>query len=349
VESVFPPPARTLTGALRAALARANGWDGKLHGWPKDAANCFGNGPNDLGQLQFTGPFLIRENETGATEALWPVPRHLLGRSHAGHWRPLAFFQPDQKETETDNGRCRLPRVVLPPGETTDGLTLAEAAWITSAGLTDILTGRMPKPETVPRPGTLWRFESRVGLQRDASTLNVGEGDLYSPTYVRLCRKVALGVGLAGVPDAMNGLPSLFPLGGESRLAQAEPWSGNPLPDGPPAAVFKPDSNGAVRFSVVLLTQGRFESPAPLLASGAKILSACVGKPQMIGGWDSLKNEPLALEPFHPAGSVWFCEAPAAELPKILDLHGKWLGNYQKHGFGQIVIGLWPSNSTLQQ
>jgi len=349
VESVFPPPARTLTGALRAALARTNGWDGKLHGWPKDAANCFGNGPNDLGQLQFTGPFLIRENETGATEALWPVPRHLLGRSHAGHWRPLAFLQPDEKETETDIGRCRLPRLLLPAGQRPDGLKPAGTAWITAAGLTCILGGKAPGAEMLHRPDTLWQFESRVGLQRDAATLNVGEGDLYSPTYVRLCRKVALGVGLEGVPNNMNGLPSLFPLGGESRLAQAESWHGNPVPNCPPANTFKPDSNGFVRFIVVLLTHGCFKNPAPFLSSGAKIISACVDKPQLIGGWDSLKNEPLALEPFHPAGSVWFCEAPAAELPNILAQNGQWLGDYHTHGFGQIVIGLWPSKSPLQQ
>jgi CRISPR-associated protein Cmr3 len=343
MESVFPPPARTLTGAVRAALARANGWEGKLRGWPQAVTEAFGNGPNHLGRLQFTGPFLLLNGEP-----LWPVPRHLMGRSQGGVWKPLALLRPDDVETETDQGRRRLPRVVLPPGEMPGGHKLAEAAWITAAGLTDLLAGRLPPAESVHRPDILWQFESRVGLQRDASTLNVGEGDLYSPTYVRLCRKVALGVGLAGVPPDLNGLPPLFPLGGESRLAQAEPWSGDPLPAAPPAKSFEAASGGSIRFAVVLLTPGRFEDPAPLLASGAKTVSACVGKPQFIGGWDSLRNEPLPLEQFHPAGSVWCCEAPAAEFPNILARHGQWLGDYTAHGFGQIVIGLWPSNQTAQ-
>jgi CRISPR-associated protein Cmr3 len=349
VQSVFPPPARTLTGGLRAALARANGWDGKPGGWPSNITNCLGDGPNNLGKLQFTGPFLIREKEGSGSEALWPIPRHLLGCTHEGHWKPSAFLQPDEKETETDNGRCRLPRVLLPAGQRPDGLKPAGTAWITTPGLTTILAGKNPQAEMIHQQHTLWKFESRVGLQRDAATLNVGEGDLYSPIYVRLCRKVGLGVGLEGLPNNMNGLPSIFPFGGESRLAQAESWHGNPLPNCPPNNAFIPDGNGVVRFIVVLLTHGRFRDPAPLLSSGAKIISACVDKPQLIGGWDSLKNEPLPLEPFHPAGSVWFCEAPAAELPNILAQHGKWLGEYSAHGFGQIAIGLWPSNQTLQK
>jgi CRISPR-associated protein Cmr3 len=344
VRSVFPPPARTVTGALRAALASANGWDGKVRGWPQAVTDSFGNGANNLGRLQFTGPFLVLDGEP-----LWPVPRHLLGRSHAGVWKPLALLRPDDSETETDRGRCRLPRAVLSSDDKPDGLKLAENAWIAAAGLTDLLAGKLPKPETVHRPDMLWRFESRVGLQRDASSLNVGEGDLYSPGYVRLGRNVALGVGLAGVPADLKGLPSLFPLGGESRLAQAEPWSGDPLPAAPPANSFKAANGGTICFTVLLLTPGHFEDPAPLLAPGAKTVSACVGKPHSIGGWDSLKNEPLPLEPFHPAGSVWFCEAPAAEFPNVLARHhGQWLGDYTAHGFGQIVIGLWPLNQTSQ-
>jgi CRISPR-associated protein Cmr3 len=174
----------------------------------------------------------------------------------------------------------------------------------------------------------------------------VGEGDLYSPSYIRLCRGVALGGGLTGVPDGMNNLPTLFPLGGESRLAQCEPWNGDPLPVIPNADSFQPNTEGRVEFTVVLVTPGRFADPTAFF-SGTRLVSACVGKPVPIGGWDSLANEPLPLEPFHPAGSVWFIEAPAGEFFKsIHNRHGHWLGEFAAHGFGQIVIGHWPR--TLQ-
>jgi CRISPR-associated protein Cmr3 len=360
VESVFPPPARTITGALRAALARANGWDGKRGTWPQEVTTAFGDGPNNLGQLQFIGPFLIKDNQP-----LWPLPRHLLGKAESGKctsatlgvddvsgrnlvgkaesrkWAPKTFLRPTEQPTETDQGSLRLPEI---PHSVTDrdGLKPAESAWITRAGLEAILKGGLPAADTLAKPSELWRLEARIGLRRDPATLTVGEGDLYSPVYVRLCKGVSLGVGFSGLPFGMSSLPKLFPLGGESRLAQCEPWPGNPLPSAPEANAFPADARGQVRFIILLLTPGRLDPDKPPL-DGAELVSACVGKPLFFGGWDSLKHEPLPLEPFLPAGSVWFCQAAAERLPEILRHHGRWLGRHTAHGFGQIAIGLWPS------
>ena len=343
VRSLFPPPARTLTGALRAALARANGWDGTRR-WPDALNSALGDGPENLGRLQFCGPFLLRNGLP-----LWPVPRHLLGRPQAGKWVPRAFLRPGGDTIQTDKGALRLPEIALPPGEGRAGLKLAESAWISAAGLTEALAGRLPPGEAVFGRDHLWRLESRVALERDDKTHQVREGDLYSPSYVRLCRGVALALGLADIPANIKGLPALFPLGGESRLAQAQPWDGSPLPAAPPPGSFKAGPDGLVAFALVLLTPGRFGDPAPLLGPAARTISACVGKPVPIGGWDSLNNEPLPLEPFHPAGSVWFCEAPTAQFPGVCSRHGKWLGAHTAHGFGQIVIGLWPSGQPSKE
>jgi CRISPR-associated protein Cmr3 len=338
VSSVFPPPARTLTGSVRAALARSNGWDGQHRGWPGNVTEAFGSGPNDLGKLQFSGPFLIHKSQT-----LWPVPRHVLGCSKDGAWKPAAFLRPAAVETMTDQGPRRLPEVALGQDEGRNGLKLAETSWITANGLAEILAGRGPSADTIHGPKSLWRPEPRIGLVRDSLKLSVGEDSLYSPSYVRLCRSVALGIGLTGVPVEMKCLPTLFPLGGESRLAQCEPWNGNPLPESSSAGNFKLNAEGRVEFTVILLTPGRLADPTSSF-SGARLVSACIGKPVPIGGWDSLKNEPLPLEPFHPAGSVWFYDAPADEFRKhIHGQHGHWIGGYTAHGFGQIVIGNWPS------
>lgn len=343
VESLFPPPARTLTGALRAALARANGWDGKRGGWPESVTEAFGDGPSNLGQLQFAGPFLIRQTTADQGEALWPLPRHLLGRIESDKWTPKAFLHPAEHLTETDQGRRRLPVIPRSVADC-DGLKPAESAWVARAGLNNILAGRLPSSEAIHQPADLWHTEARIGLKRDAASKTVGEGDLYSPTLVRLCRGVSLGVGFSGLSPGMNSLSGLFPLGGESRLAQVAPWSGNPFPDAPKAASFHTDPTGKVRFIVVLLTPGRFDSGKPPL-DGVELISACIGKPLFLGGWDSLKHEPLPLEPFLPAGSVWFCEAVAARIPDVLKLHGRWIGQHTAHGFGQIAIGHWPSTN----
>ena len=39
-----------------------------------------------------------------------------------------------------------------------------------------------------------------------------------------------------------------------------------------------------------------------------RVVSACLGRPQRIGGWDSLARRPLPLRSVLPSGSTLFCE-----------------------------------------
>ena len=333
VASLFPPPARTLSGALRAALAEANG------GWNGETNRLFGKDSHDLGVLQFTCPFLIKKSEKDKEDiALWPLPRHVLGRVDGGKWTPQAFLRPADSTTATDAGNINLPVIAVAHGTKRDGLKPAENAWISTAGLADLLSGEIPSSETIALAKEFWRHEPRVGLHRDEEKRTTGEGALYSPAYVRLCKDVSLGIGIAGLPPAMHPPESILPLGGESRLAHCEEWTGAPLP----AAPVLTSSDGLIAFTVTLLTPGCFKEP-PL--PGATIVSACVGKPLSIGGWDSLQRAPLPLEPFAPAGSVWFCTAPAADFAALHALHGTHLGRHAAHGFGHIIIGHWPHTS----
>lgn len=345
VASVFPPSPRTLSGAVRAALARANGWDGKDR-WPAALNSILGDGPNHLGNLQCMGPFLIESRSEGS-HPLWPAPNHLVGEARAHGWNPTGFLVPDERPTETDLGQVRLPRLAQGPGQFTGSVKPAEGFWITAAGLQKTLAGQLPPAPDLRRPERLWSHESRVGLCRDPQSRIVGEGDLYSPSFVRLAPGVALGVGVAPLPQTPLPLPRILALGGESRLASAEPWPQSPIPQPPPLDAFVARPDGTIRFVILLLTPGRFpkkHQPALYLSDNVRTVSACVGKPQWIGGWDSLSRQPLPLEPFYPAGSIWFCETDAREFPQIHAQHGQWLGEYTQHGFGQIAIGLWPAN-----
>jgi CRISPR-associated protein Cmr3 len=73
---------------------------------------------------------------------------------------------------------------------------------------------------------------------------------------------------------------------------------------------------------------------------GTTVVSACVGKPQFLGGWDSIERRPLPLRPVFPAGSTWFLEIhDPAPLQQLLT-HG--LGLKSLYGFGHAVICEWP-------
>jgi len=350
-ESQFPPSPRTVSGAIRAALARARGWNGR-DAWDKQLNAVLGNGPDDLGKLQFSGSFLLRNNQP-----LFPAPLHLLGKQEEKRdkdgkkekaWMPATFLRPADQKTLTDIGEVHLPEIALAKDDQQrEGLKPAEQHWLTIDGLQKVLAGALPEADAFIPQDALWKLERRVGLKRDASTLNTEEGELYSPAFVRLRQGIALGFALAGLPADWQ-IPSLFPLGGESRLARCEKLETVNPSSMSELAVAK---EGKIHFTIIALTPVAAQKNADISAllglDDVELISACVGKPVFFGGWNSLQREPLPLVPFHPAGSVWFCQAPATEKGKIIAWHGRWLGDRRltAHGFGQIAIGLWPLNT----
>ncbi|WP_321491787.1 type III-B CRISPR module-associated Cmr3 family protein [uncultured Desulfobacter sp.] len=348
--SQFPPSPRTIAGALRAALARANGWE-KGPTWDCSLNPVIGNGPDDLGALKFTGPFLMKNRLP-----FYPAPLHLLGKTEEENeektkekiWNPITLLRPANEKTLTDKGYIHLPET--DGNLSVKGLKPAEKRWLSKTGYQYILAGNLPGAEDLKAADSLWKIERRVGLQRNPSTLQTEEGALYSPAFVRLCKETSLGFGLSMDATKMSAgfiavLPALFPLGGESRLALCEELDTvDILPSCPELTA----GGNLVRFIVTALTPvpaQREENITALLGiDGVVGVSACVGRPVFFGGWNSIKREPLPLEPFYPPGSVWFFEAPEAALPQILALHGQWIGKKRlsAYGFGQVAIGCWP-------
>lgn len=137
--------------------------------------------------------------------------------------------------------------------------------------------------------------------------------------------------------------------GGEGRMAYCDSsTSPLPLPTAPTDSIQQ-----SLQFTVTLLTplflpadaSGRHKHPLPgdVLPglSGSRVVSAWVGKPIQIGGWNSLHREPLPLRAYLPAGSTWFCETKLEAIDAILDMHGKCIGDQTQHGLGQIALGAW--------
>lgn len=351
VRSVFPPPTPTVIGAVRAALAREQNWNGR-GSWKADLQQVLGNGSHDLGALSFRGPFVAHEKQ-----CLFPVPMHLLGsREHHGdasrQWTPTSFLAPSESAIESDLGVVRFP---VPQGRADKDGQLKEPTglWVTVDGYNKILRGELPEPNALFPSDALWRIEARVGLARDHASRSAREGELYSPAYVRLHRNVELMIDVEGIPDDWP-LPELTAFGGESRLAYCEARAGSlPLPDVPADQI-----RDSMRFTVCLLSplllpandSGGQTHPEPqgVLHSlaGSRIVSACVGKPIRIGGWNSVHREPEPLLAYLPAGSTWFCEVTRPDaLDSLLEMHGQAIGDRKAHGLGQIAIGAWPTNT----
>lgn len=368
VVSLFPPPATTLVGAIRAGLARSKDWNGTSN-WTSnpELAEVLGKDFEDLGKLSFCGPFLLREKSSQA-ELLYPMPLHVLGKTkkfNGGNepiWQPQCLLTPDSETTCCDLGDIGLlvtSAVLATPFEK-DGLKEPSSQWVTQAGLELILNGQLPQPAHVIESRDLWRHEVRVGLERCESTRTTKEGALYSPRFVRLKPGVSLVMSVTGLPDGWQ-VPTLLPLGGEGRLADCREFK-------PDAATDFSVPNGTLNVAVTLLTpllppdsedkhSGRVAVPEPgqhfFGCENTTVVSACVGKPQTLGGWDSLNRRPLDLRPVIPAGSVWFIKVgdeisdPEA-LRNFIDRAKRGFGIKTTYGFGQVALGVWPEPTSSE-
>lgn len=342
VGGLFPPHPASITGALRAALARSNGWTGAGR-WSAELNEAFGFGPNDLGLLSFTGPFLLRNGEP-----LFPAPLHLQGVSEDGGWSPRALLQPGQPVACDLGPAVRLPdlpvEIQFPErAELKEG----EGLWLTLPGLEAVLRSELPKTDALVASRDLWREEPRVGIERDNRSRTAKEGMLYTSRHVRLAEGVGLGLEIdLNAPDGRWKTPTgVLPLGGESRLAVCSAWTQAVGLTTPWEAI-----TSSSRLLVVALTpldldadQALGRQPLRDLAE-ARVVSACFGRPLRIGGWDSLSCRPLPLQSFLPAGSVLFCEVPdpAALAETLSDGSGlARLGARQRWGYGLVALGSW--------
>ena len=333
VTGTFPPSPTTVVGAVRAAFARGQNWS--AGDWNDVLKEVLGNHHETLGQLSFHGPFLLRNGEI-----LFPAPLHLLGKpletenDKSKMWQ-ITRLRPGAS-LETDIGRTRLPE----KAEDIEGVKEL-GGYLTGEAMRRVLAGEKPEGSHIVSQACLWNTEPRVGIKRDPKSRTTKEDSLYNIGHVRLQEGVSLGVQVSGLPESWQPQsPAL--LGGESRMAWLDETDKLDLPKAPELL-----ENGTIRYTVTLITPGKLKGDgwrkygSRLADLPGKVISACVGKPLMIGGWNSLKQEPLPLAPYLPAGSTWFLEEDAGARDEILAKHGRHIGEKTAWGYGQILIGIW--------
>ncbi len=346
VGGLFPPHPSTLAGAVRACLAQCNGWSGEGR-WPTQLNPVLGDGPDDLGMLSFEGPFVLQGDQP-----LFPVPRHLLGmvektQENKRAWVPRAHLHPGSP-LQCDLGEAvRLPELSWPGDRPPHDLKPSETDWLTRSGMEAALRGEVPSRTEVVLSEELWNAERRVGLRRDPGTRTAEEGMLYRARHVRLGDHVWLGMRVSGLPGDWK-LPAgkVVPVGGESRMAECRSWSGDVALEMPVEAIAR-----SGRLAIIALTPLDLDGEACLggrkldFLGGTRVVSACMERPQRIGGWDSLAGRPLPLRSVLAPGSVLFCYVDDAEsfrqaAAATFDgpLH---LGRQTGWGFGVVALGTW--------
>ncbi|MCG9059807.1 hypothetical protein LH452_12915 [Laribacter hongkongensis] len=340
--SVFPPPARTLIGAIRTSIGEALGVDWREYASGEHPLHAIIGRPDSLEPLRFVGPYLLSHGER-----LYPAPLACL-QGDSGQTR----LYPDSQATRCDLGEVYLPVKTDPALQ---GVKPLEGALVTAAGLQGFLSGAALSKDAVRRAVSLYAQEDRLGIARDNSRCVTGDSLLYQTCHIRPLADANLEIGMA--VDGLNSQdvpPSgMARLGAEGRLASWQRQPVQPLP-----TVNRPPQ--AQGLLLLLLTPSLFaggwlpDGFVPIRHKGAdvwegelagirlRLLCSVTGKPVREGGWDMVRRAPRPLVSLVPAGSCYFCEVIEGDLQAAqAALHGLQIGQETEFGRGEIAVGYW--------
>ncbi len=351
--SIFPPPPRTVAGAIRTAIGDSLQADWEA--FRTDAnytvagvrlRNLIGCN-DDMGRLAIKGIWLSSNNER-----LYPAPLYLL-RKDVEFSRLLIG-----KAEQTRLGLVRLPSIHADDR----GFKPLDKAWITRAGLEKVLLGGLPDHDDIRFATDLYFEEPRLGIARDNSLRTVEKGLLYQSRHIR--PKKTAGLCIEAEISGLDGLSMprrLVRLGAEGRLAGMEEM-GEPSPFPSPPTV-RDDTIGLI---LTLLSPARFKGntwipegfeekemnrikiwAGKLSGVQLTIRSMVIGKALREGGWDLAAQKPRPVQSLIPPGSAWYCTVDDGDLAGAIDtLHkqDQQIGEDKELGRGRIACGLWNRN-----
>lgn len=343
--SQFPPPVRTLLGALRTAIGDA--WFDRLGGdWRGLAGNpalqaLIGLG-DDLGPLRASGPFLCLDDQR-----LYPAPANLMVQTEGG--RSHYFLLGLGDVVHCDLGQVRLPAFpARVPGVASLKGSKPASGWLSQAAMRRLLDGQAPSEgELIPNEA-LFDEEPRLGIGRNNTRRSAQEGLLYQTRHLRLRPGVGVELHLHGLTDA-----SLLPprttlrLGGEGRQAalctshdaQSLPAASGSIAPGARFVLYHLTPSVCVPGVPAGIPAG-FERcshegadcwEGQLGGQRLRILSVACARPLREGGWDLARHEARAVQSLLAPGSVLYAQhlggqaLPCAALSALADATGRGL------------------------
>lgn len=322
LDSQFPPPAQTLSGAIRTAIGVAADVD-----WEKkdEVQQLLGAPGDDPAPLSFAGPYLFRDGER-----LYPVPLNLLYSKKAKTWARLT---PSCSPFVTDMGSQKLAK----PEKPLEEAKAVEEGWLDASNMQKVFNGDVPTDFLVA--DDVFLREARAGIGRDNKKSVVNEGQLYFTRHIRLKEGITFGMGVSGAENLPDGC--MVRLGGEGRLARIAVGN-SPSILSTPAVVGQP--KGLV---LTLLTHadfnGKVEPAWRDIHPQFKLTTACIGKPVREGGWDYALRQPKVLKSLVPAGSCYFLEIDNDDLASVISKFkdNTHIGQRTAFGYGEIAVSLW--------
>ncbi len=355
--SVFPPPPRTVLGAVRTTIGDTLGADWKRFHDEKENY-VLPNGQKlceVIGYGDKLGPLALHDIWLSLNEErLYPAPLFLLHKQE----EDKDYFERLHVGTavQTHIGTVHLPEAL----GRNKGYKPLEEAWLTRVGMEEVLKGNMPDNGDLYREDDLFAKEPRLGIARDNSKRTVEKSLLYQTCHIRPKKGLAIGADIFGLNGMEEIKSRVVRLGGEGRMASIS-LVDTPTPLAKPG-VEKGKSMGLI---LIFLTPARFQNkdgnphrlPTGFISekeNGADVwkgeingialtaYAAVLGKAQREGGWNVAERKPRDVQSLIPPGSSYYCRVENGNLDAAIDaLHGVQIGEDQQLGRGKIVCGLW--------
>ena len=353
--SIFPPMPSTILGALRTAYIAEHGdlssfYDGKME-------QSIGT-PGSLGSMCLKGAFLADTE----FRIYYPIPLDLVVKKEDTDKKLYVL----EVGTESSNlsSNASLPHLLKwsdaedVESETNGRLEDIDMTEYLLAGQTEFVFRSLED---------FIRDEPKIGIERDYNTSASKDNMLYRINMSRFQsqflnpneQKALSDLGLVVDYQCDKKLPAngLLKLGGEGKSFTYKQSCHNPDPlaiNGNIEALKKSIRSSRV-FKLYFATPAIFDQgwlpkwidkethKAEYSSLSFELITAAVGKPIAIGGWDMKKNIPKPTRQAVPAGSVYYFKVSDANcVDTIFDtFHYKNISDYQaKEGYGLCFVGV---------
>ncbi len=373
LQSVFPPPPRTVMGAIRSAIGEYNkvNWADYTRKAPNEDLSLtlieeMGDS-HGYGNMALKGLFLSLKKENENWLRLYPVPANLVATQEENKLKTLHFLTVGQPL------HCDLGKNVRMAVAPELGIKTLSDYWITETGLNKVLLGQIPDISDLLKADDLYSHESRLGIGRNNLTRGVQKGLLYQTRHIRPHRCLSeekININVAIEADIEGLSETLYPetegivrLGGEGRAATFEILNkiDKKQTESNSSLVNTADGITLILLSPLYIPEFKEHCPLPNFTkyeldnetvwkgeiNQIALTLHCVMADKAVreGGWDLARNQPRPVQSFTPAGSVFYCtvdEENKKTIAEVLVI----LRNYQMNkndslGRGIITVGRW--------
>jgi CRISPR-associated protein Cmr3 len=284
---------------------------------------------------------LARRSDNGI-EQFFPMPKDVVKKKGVEERTPYILTP---KKLSGNKIMTDLPAGLINMWISAEEAMEAAAGFLSSKEMTDYLAGKVPS--TIAELNDLFVTEERTGIRKSKTTRSVETGGLYSVEYFRLNENVGFIIEVDNtklLPDS-----GILRLGGDNRSAGYAKASWSEIP----VDAIKKKIAETKCFKLVLTTPAIFKNgwlPEGLYSNTMQgqingvevtLISACIGKPVGIGGYDFVKNQPKVMKKAVSAGSVYYFELKDCNIDSLFER--LWLKSISderaQEGFGITLIG----------